>query len=162
MSLTTPPPSDVPLPPVLAEIAEDLEALPAAQRLEMLVELGASVRAVPEPYASDTGLMEQVVECQSPVFVAVELEPADPPSSGRVTLHVSAPKEAPTTRGFAGVLTEGLEGMDASEVLAVPADLPARLGLPELVSPLRVAGMTSLLGRVQRQVRERLDDGRAS
>ncbi len=39
-------------------------------------------------------------------------------------LHFSAPPEAPTTRGFAGILSEGLDGQSAEAVLSVPADLP--------------------------------------
>lgn len=139
------------LPPALADLAEELGALAPAVRLEMLVEMGDAVEPVPEPYASDTSLMERVEECQSPVFVVAEVAPQAPHA---VTVHYSAPEQAPTTRGFAGVLTEGLAGLDAPAVLAVPADLPQRLGLAELISPLRLAGMSSMLGRIQRQVRE--------
>lgn len=150
MSITTPPTSGGTVPPVLAEIIEEFQALAPAQRVEMLVELGDSVRDVPDPYASDPSLMERVEECQSPVYVAVQRPVGDPV----VTVHVRAPREAPTTRGFAGVLAEGLEGLDAAALLAVPSDLPQRLGLGTLISPLRLAGMASLLGRIQRQVRE--------
>ena len=41
-------------------------------------------------------------------------------------------------------------------VLAVPSDYPLTLGLTEAVSPLRIRGMSGLLGRTQRQVRERI------
>jgi cysteine desulfuration protein SufE len=157
VSITTPesprPPAE--LPAELAALAEDFHALGPAQRLEMLVELGDSVADVPEPYASDTSLMERVEECQSPVFVVVEVD-SDAPHA--VTVHYSAPAEAPTTRGFAGVLSEGLAGLDAAAVLAVPGDLPVRLGLDGLISPLRLAGMSSMLGRVQRQVRAALTE----
>ncbi|MEP7765109.1 SufE family protein [Sanguibacter sp. 25GB23B1] len=153
MSITTSesprPPAE--LPAALVALVEDFHALGPAQRLEMLVELGEQVADVPEPYASDTSLMERVEECQSPVFVVVEVAPAAPHA---VTVHYSAPPEAPTTRGFAGVLTEGLADLDADAVLAVPSDLPERLGLGGLISPLRLAGMASMLGRVQRQVRD--------
>jgi cysteine desulfuration protein SufE len=72
-----------------------------------------------------------------------------------VHLFVTAPKEAPTTRGFASILVQGLEGLSVSEVLAVPDDFPSDLGLTEAVSPLRVRGMTALLGRAKRQIREK-------
>lgn len=152
--MSTPPSADVALPSALAELADDFLALPAAQRLEMLVEMGASVADVPERYTSDLSTMERVVECQSPVYVAVEVDEQSPHT---VILHVVAPQEAPTTRGFAGVLSEGLEGCTAEQVLALPHDLPTRLGLHDLVSPLRTAGMASMQGRVQRQVLERLE-----
>lgn len=152
--MSAPSPSVVPLPAALAELVDDFLSMPEAQRLELLVEMGDSVAEVPERYTQDLSTMEQVVECQSPVYVAVEVE-VDAPHT--VTLHVLAPKEAPTTRGFAGVLSEGLAGCSAEEILAVPHDVPARLGLDALVSPLRLAGMASMQGRIQRQVLEQLE-----
>ena len=150
---TTPAPGSPALPAALAELIEDFGALAPAQRLEMLVEMGAEVPDLPEPYASDLTLMEQVTECQSPVYVAAEVTAAAPHPT---VIHISAPAEAPTTRGFAGVLSEGLAGLTAAEVLAVPTDLPARLGLDSLISPLRLGGMASLQGRIQRQVHDQL------
>ena len=152
--MSAPTPSVVPLPAALAELVDDFQAMPEAQRLELLVEMGDSVAEVPERYTQDLSTMEQVVECQSPVYVAVEVADDAPHT---VTLHVLAPKEAPTTRGFAGVLSEGLAGCSADEVLALPHDVPARLGLDALVSPLRLAGMASMQGRVQRQVLDQLE-----
>lgn len=144
-----------PLPPALAQIAEEFAELEPSQRLQLLVEFGDEVREVPEPYASDVGRMERVVECQSPVYVATDVTPG---SAGRTraVVHIVAPPEAPTTRGFAGVLSEGLAELSAEEIVDVPSDLPRLLGLDTLVSPLRVAGMAALLGRVQRQVRAAL------
>ncbi len=54
---------------------------------------------------------------------------------------------------FAGILHEGLDGLSAAEVLAVPDDAPYRFGLAEAVSPLRLRGMVGMLGRIKRQVR---------
>lgn len=71
-------------------------------------------------------------------------------------LHFSAPPEAPTTRGFAGILHEGLDGSSAETILSVPADLPLRLSMSEIVSPLRLRGMSGMLSRIQRQVSERI------
>jgi len=67
-----------------------------------------------------------------------------------------APKEAPTTRGFASILVQGLAGLTIDEVLAVPDDFPNTIGLTEAVSPLRIRGMTALLGRTKRQIREKI------
>lgn len=93
-------------------------------------------------------------ECQSPIFLRTEVDGAGP--AAVVHLFFSAPQEAPTTRGFAGILHEGLDGLSAAEVLAVPADVTSRLGLAQAISPLRLRGMAGMLGRVQRQVREQI------
>jgi len=73
-----------------------------------------------------------------------------------VHLHVTAPREAPTTRGFASILVQGLAGLTDAEVLAVPEDYPHTIGLTAAVSPLRLRGMSALLGRTKRQVREKM------
>ena len=88
-------------------------------------------------------------ECQTPLFLAVEVEP-----DSRVHLFFEAPAEAPTTRGFAAILHAGLDGLDADEVLAVPAEFTTQLGLADLVSPLRLRGMAAMLARIKRQVRD--------
>ncbi|WP_338101175.1 SufE family protein [Serinicoccus marinus] len=96
--------------------------------------------------------MERVDECQSPLFLAVEVEDD---AERTVRLFFDAPAEAPTTRGFAGILHEGLDGLGAQQVLDVPDDAPYRFGLAEAVSPLRMRGMVGMLGRIKRQVRLR-------
>jgi cysteine desulfuration protein SufE len=73
-----------------------------------------------------------------------------------VHMHATAPAEAPTTRGFASILAQGLDGLTPEQVLAIPADYPQTLGLGEAVSPLRVRGMSGMLARAKRQLRERL------
>ena len=73
-----------------------------------------------------------------------------------VGLFFSAPPEAPTTRGFASVLAAGLDGAKAAEILAVPDDMPQQLGLTRALSPLRMRGMTAMLGRIKRQISEQL------
>ncbi|WP_432523991.1 SufE family protein [Kineococcus sp. SYSU DK006] len=138
------------LPPAMAEIVEDFRALPERERLQLLLEFSQGLRPLPAQFEGRPELMERVDECQSPVFISVEVgEEQD----HRVHLHVSAPAEAPTTRGFAGVLQEGLDGLPAQQVLELPADVCFRLGLEQAVSPLRMRGMTGMLARVKRQVR---------
>lgn len=140
------------LPATLQQIADDFAELEGNQRLQLLLEFSNDLPALPDRYAEHPELMEPVPECQSPIFLAVEVEgPA-----GTVHLHFSAPPEAPTTRGFAGILREGLDGLSASEVLAVPDDLPSRLSLSDQVSLLRLRGMAGMLGRIKAQVARQL------
>jgi cysteine desulfuration protein SufE len=136
--------------PRLAEIVEDFNALPGQQRLQLLLEFSDDLPALPERYAGHRDLLEQVPECQSPLFLAVEVAPDD-----TVHLFFDAPPEAPTTRGFAGILQAGLDGLGADEVLATPSEFTSQLGLTDLVSPLRLRGMAAMLARIKRQVRDR-------
>ena len=133
----------------LDEIIVDFQDLPEADRLELLLEFSDNLPEPPARYAGHEDEMEQVVECQTPLFLAVEYSEDEDPI---VTLFISAPPEAPTTRGFAGVLLEGLSGQRASAILAVPDDLPNRLGLTDALTPLRLRGMSALLGRIKRNI----------
>lgn len=139
------------LPARLAETREDFLALGVKDRLQLLLEFSNELPALPERYADHPDLLERVVECQSPVYIFVELD-----DEGLVHMHATAPAESPTTRGFASILAQGLEGLTVDEALAIPDDYPQSLGLGEAVSPLRVRGMTGMLGRAKRQLRERV------
>ncbi|MFN8080243.1 MAG: SufE family protein [Kineosporiaceae bacterium] len=145
-----------PLTPVLADLATEFTALAPGDRLQFLVDLADELPEVPAHIAARRDDMEPVTECQSPVFVLVELDGSrepDPMLRG-VRVHVRAPAQSPTTRGFAAALCQGLDGVSAAEVLALADDLPDRWGLSGVVSPLRLNGMAGLLRRVKRQVRE--------
>ena len=137
------------LPEQLAEIRDDFLALEVKERLQLLLEFSNELPDLPGRYAEHPDLLERVEECQSPVFIFVEVAGDD------VQLFATAPREAPTTRGFASILVQGLSGLSPAELLAVPDDFPSSLGLTEAVSPLRIRGMTGMLGRIKRQVREK-------
>ena len=139
------------LSPQLAEIAEDFTSLPDSERLQLLLEYSHDLAPLPSRYAEHRDLLEPVPECQTPLFLAVEV--AD---DGTVQLFFDAPPEAPTTRGFAGILQAGLDGLSAAEILATPPEFSSQLGLQDLVSPLRLRGMAAMLARIKRQVRERI------
>ena len=143
-----------PLSPRLREIADDFAAVGDQDRLQLLLEFADELPALPDRYAADRGLLEPVPECQSPLFLAVEVDSGD-----TVRLIFDVPREAPSTRGFAGVLYAGLDGMAADEVLATPEEFTGQLGLGQLVSPLRLNGMGAMLARIKRQVREKRPTG---
>ena len=141
------------LPTALAAIVDDFQALSEPERLQLLLEFSEGLPELPERLQDHPELLEQVVECQSPLFLTVEVADGASLQDRTVHLFFDAPAEAPTTRGFAGILHEGLDGLSAAEVLAVPDDAPMRFGLAEAVSPLRMRGMVAMLGRIKRQVR---------
>ena len=145
----------VELPQALKEIAQDFAALSARDRLIMLLDFSDELPDLPDRYQGHPELLEQVAECQSPLFLAVEVDdPLDGAAQdAAVHLFFQAPPEAPTTRGFAGILHEGLDGLTVGEVLSVPDDAPYRFGLGEAVSPLRLRGMGAMLSRIKRQIR---------
>ncbi len=130
------------LPPRLAEIVDDFEAVTGSDKVTMLLELADELPPLPSDLTE--AAMAPVPECQSPLFLAVDATDRD-----RVRLHFSAPREAPTTRGFAAILHAGLDGEPADVIAAVPADVGSRLGLDDVISPLRMRGMAAMLARIK-------------
>ncbi len=137
------------VPDTLAEIRDDFLALPEAERLQLLLEFSNELPEVSEEVANHPEMCERVAECQSPVYIFVDVD------DDIVTMHATAPPEAPTTRGFASILVQGITGLTADEVLAIPDDFPQTIGLTRAVSPLRIGGMTGMLMRVKRQVTQK-------
>lgn len=135
------------LPPALAEIVSDFAELADSDKVTLLLEFAGELPELPESMQVEA--MEPVPECQSPIFLSV-----DASDSSAVRLYFSAPPEAPTTRGFASILHEGLDGATADEITAVPNDFFHDLGLAAAISPLRLNGMAGILTRIKRQVAE--------
>ena len=133
------------LPAALAEVVSDFADVQGQDKLALLLEFAGELP--PLPPSLEEASMEPVPECQSPLFLHVDAQ--DPE---HVRLYFSAPAEAPTTRGFAAILAAGLDGLPASEILAVPDDFYANLGLAKLISPLRLRGMSAMLTRIKRRL----------
>ena len=130
------------------DVIEDFESVEARDRLELLLEYSEALPELDPKFGDHPELMERVEECQSPVFIAVE------GNAQKINLYFSAPREAPTTRGFASVLNSSLNGLSANEILDLPEDFPSMLLLDKLISPLRVRGMRGMLFRIKRRTRE--------
>jgi len=134
------------LPPPLAEVVADFKDVHGQDKLTLLLEFANELPPLPSDLAE--AAMEPVPECQSPLFLHVDAADRD-----EVRLYFSAPPEAPTTRGFAGILSAGLDRQSATDILAVPDDFYSDLGLGALISPLRLRGMSAMLARIKRRLR---------
>jgi cysteine desulfuration protein SufE len=137
------------MPDKLQMIVDQFAAAPRELRVQALLEYSRRVPPLADELAADRDRLEQVHECQTPFFLATEID-----EEGAVHLHFDCPPEAPTVRGFAGILREGLEGEPWEDVVAVPPDFYSGMGLQEVVSTLRLRGMGAILGRLKRQIRE--------
>jgi cysteine desulfuration protein SufE len=131
------------------DLKADFAALSVKERLGLLLEFSENLPELPTRYSEHPDLLERVEECQSPIFLFVEV------AEDKVHLFFSAPPEAPTTRGFAGILSELLDGQPVQDVLKLDDDFPSSLSLAEAVSPLRLRGMRAMLARIKRQVTEK-------
>jgi cysteine desulfuration protein SufE len=113
--------------PRLQDIVDEFGAVPGQEKLQLLLEFSDELPPLPARYAEHRDLLEPVPECQSPLFLAVEV--AD---DGTAHLFFDA--------------------LSAAEILATPAEFTTQLGLSDLVSPLRLRGMAAMLARIKRQI----------
>ena len=131
-------------------LIEDFASLRESERLDLLLEFSESLPELPSRYSDHPELLERVEECQSPIFLFVEIDEND-----CARLFFSAPPEAPTTRGFASLLFSVIDGLTVQQALDFDIDFPSKLSLQKVVSPLRLRGMIGILSRIKRQLREK-------
>ncbi len=133
----------------VTEAVEMFQMLEPQTRLELLLDYADNLPDLPESLRAerDAGL-GRVVECQSPVYLFTAVE------NGRVRLHADAPPQAPTVRGFVGLLTELVDGATAAEVAEMPDDLLYRLGIGQSLGMTRQRGLAAVLHRVKHAVED--------
>jgi cysteine desulfuration protein SufE len=134
------------MPTALDTIVSDLKGSDRQERIDLLLDFAKSLPSLPERLVAHKDASHRVEECQSPVYLFVELD------NGKVSLFADAPIEAPTVRGFVSLLLEGLNGSTVEEILQVPADLVDRCGLGEILGMLRVRGLSGVLRRLKAEV----------
>jgi cysteine desulfuration protein SufE len=132
------------------QLIRDFEILRDSERLDLLLEFSEALPELPARYADHPELLERVEECQSPIFLFVEID-----ENGLARLFFSAPPESPTTRGFASLLFSVIDGLPVAEALDFDLDFPFKLSLSTAVSALRLRGMLGILSRIKRQLREK-------
>ncbi|HYN87657.1 MAG TPA: SufE family protein, partial [Ardenticatenaceae bacterium] len=118
------------------------------ERLELLLDYAGRLPDLPEDLKEARAQMEPVPECQAPVYLFSRFE------DGKVYYNIDVPDEAPTVRGFAGILYEGLNGLPPHSVQTTPDDLYEQMGLDKVLSPQRLRGLTALLMRMKRRARD--------
>lgn len=141
-------------PPALQSIIHEFREATPKERLEMLLEFSDSLPPLPERLHAQRDAMEQVHECQSPVFLHTELQGT--PAKQQVEFQLDIPPEAPTVRGYASILVEGLDHASPAAVMATPEDVYVLLGLHEAITPQRLRGLHALLVYMKRQVQRLL------
>lgn len=130
------------------DIIAEFQFMEGGDRLQLLLEFSEALPDLDERYGEHPELLERVEECQSPIFIAVDGTAAE------IKLHFSAPRESPTTRGFASILFSALSSHSAAEIMELSDDFPTKLGLDHIITPLRVMGMRGMLARIKRKTAE--------
>ncbi|WP_034386038.1 SufE family protein [Deinococcus sp. YIM 77859] len=138
-----------PLPEKLQNIVNMFRSAPKPLRLQALLEYSRKLPPLPAKYVEHPEFMKPVPECASPFFLVTERD-----EQGGVRMHFKVPEEAPTVRGYAGILSEALQGEKPETILNVPDQFYMEMGLTELITPMRLRGMGAILMRLKNDVRE--------
>lgn len=132
----------------LNQLGELFASSPREVRLQALLDYARRLPELPERLAEHPEMLQPVPECQTPFALLVERD------NGAVRLYFSVPAQAPTVRGYAGILHDALDGAPPEEILEVPNDFYQRMGLQEAVSGQRLRGMGAILARLKALVSE--------
>jgi cysteine desulfuration protein SufE len=132
------------LPPRLQAIVEEFQDAEGREKLDLLLEYAESMPPLPAWLAEQHNDMDQVHECMSPVFVYAEQQ------DGRMQFYFDVPPEAPTVRGSAALMAEGLNGTTPDEIMAVPGDFFNAMGLQQVITFQRIKGISAILAHMKR------------
>ncbi len=131
------------LPNKLQEIVEDFSFCEGQEKLEYLLEFAESLPALPDWLAGKQNEMDEVHECMTPVFIYPEKQ------DGKLFYHFDIPPEAPTVRGFASVLQQGIGWTTPEQVLAVPNEFYLQMGLQDVLTGQRLNGISAMLAHMK-------------
>jgi cysteine desulfuration protein SufE len=134
---------DETLPKRLQEIVEDFQLVQGTEKLEYLLEFAENLPPLPAWLAEKRETMDQVHECMTPVFVHAENK------NGRLHYYFDVPPDAPTVRGYASLLSDGLNNLTPEEILQIPHDFYVQMGLQNVITAQRLNGISAMLAHMK-------------
>lgn len=131
------------LPQKLQEIIDDFGMAEKQEKIELLIQYAESLPALPEWLYAERDKMDAVPECMTPVHVFGEKK------DDKLTFHFDIPPQAPTVRGLASILANGLSGSTPEEIIALPADFYLQMNLQDVISHQRLNGFMGILAHMK-------------
>jgi cysteine desulfuration protein SufE len=141
------------LPQRLQEIVEDFKLCQGPEKLEYLLEFAENMPPLPTWLAEKRDTMDQVHECMTPVFIHAQ------PENGRLRYYFDVPPDAPTVRGYAAILSEGLRDLTPEQILQVPHDFYVQMGLQNVITAQRLNGISAMLAHMKQLALPHLQNG---
>src|SRR5512139_1910509 len=134
---------DADLPPKLQSIIEDFRLSEGREKLELLLQYAEEMPPQPGWVDAQSGAMEPVEECMTPVSMQAEVQ------DGRIFFFIDVPRESPTVRGLSTILLHGLDGLTPEEILKVPNDFFQDMGLDQVLTYQRLNGFSAILAHMK-------------
>lgn len=135
---------DFDLPGQLPKICEDFALCEGREKLELLLQYADSMPTLEGGADADERELEAVPECMTPVLIQADRR------DGGMRFRFEIPPNSPTVRGFASVLSAGLDGLHPQEILDIREDFYHCMGLEGVLSFQRMQGFTAMLAHMKR------------
>lgn len=131
----------------LADIQAELADLDDQEKLEFLIDVSGELPPVAAEHGAAPFPAEcRVQECQTPVHLWVTVR------ERRVRLEIDVPRNSPTVRGLAALIWQLVDDRTVEDVLSLPEDLLAALGLQKALGMTRQQGVRGVMARIRREV----------
>jgi cysteine desulfuration protein SufE len=132
------------LPTQLQQIVDDFSDCEGQEKLEYLLEFAESLPPLPAWLEDRKDEMKQVHECVTPVFIFAEKK-----EDGTVTYHFDIPPEAPTVRGYAAIMQQGLAGATPAQIQEIPNEFYLEMDLQQVITGQRLNGLSAMLAHMK-------------
>ena len=142
------------IPEKLQEIVDDFALAEKQEKVEYLIQYAESLPALPHWLEAERDKMDAVPECMTPVHVFGDSK------DGGITFYFDIPPQAPTVRGLAAILANGLDGSTPEEILSVPEDFYLAMNLQEAISQRRLSGFMGILAHMKQIAVRKLGEGK--
>jgi cysteine desulfuration protein SufE len=137
------------LPTHLQEIVDDFSYCNGQEKLEYLLQFAESLPPLPAWLEGKQNEMDHVHECMTPVFIFAEKK-----EDGSLMYHFDIPPEAPTVRGYAAILQQGLVGATPAQIQEIPNEFYLQMGLQKVITGQRLNGLSAMLSHMKALARK--------
>ena len=132
------------MPPGIEQVLRRFRALGREEKMQALLHHARRLEPVPERYAAVDRAQFAVHECQTSVALFPEYR------EGRMYYYADVDaRQSPTVAAFLAILFGAINGATPEQVLAIPSDFVRQM-MDGIGLAGREAGLTAMLGRVQR------------
>lgn len=123
----------------LTEIIDLFVSIEPAERLEVLIDFGTQLDALPPEYAALRDSGQHIVhECQAPVFFYARI------AGDTLKIEVDVPREAAIARGFVGLLKRAFNDKPVPALSEVPENLLQALRIDTALGLQRRKGLSAI------------------
>ena len=133
----------------IEEIVREFQGADRQEMIELLIDYSEDLPEIPSRFAERVDRdLHQVHECETPVFIWVEME------GGKVRIFADVPEPFPTVRGLVSILVSAFDGLSPEEIESAPVDFISQLGVAQKLGIRRVRGLSAVYARIKSEVKK--------